>query len=78
MKKTDKIEVLENGILQVREQEILELKDGTTRVGEYYRYVLTPDTDLNSINDDKVKAIAAAVWTQDVIDSYKGSIATTI
>jgi len=78
MKKIDKIEVLSNGIMQIREQEILELADGTTRDGGYHRYCLTPDTDLNSITDTKVKAIATAVWTQDVIDSYKGSITATI
>jgi len=74
MKKTDKIEILDNGILQIREIELLELKDGATVNGAYHRYCLTPDTDIASIADSKVKAVALAVWTQDIISNYKNSI----
>jgi len=70
MLKTNKIEVLDNGTLQVRAIEVLELADGTTRDGGFKRFCLTPDTNLDIIECPKVKAIAAATWTQEVIDFY--------
>ena len=77
MLKTNKIEVLGNGTIQVRQLEVLELTDGTTRDGGFHRYVLTPDTDINTIEDPKVKAIAEVTWKQDVIDAYNIIISET-
>ena len=74
MTKTNKIEILENGIIQVRELEQLELKDGSIIDGGYHRKVLTPDMDLESIECEKCKAVASTVWTEEVISEYKASI----
>jgi len=74
MKKIDKIEILENGVLQIREIELLELKDGSTVSGGYHRYCLTPDINIESISDSKIKSIALVTWTQDIISNYKNSI----
>lgn len=74
MKKLDKIEILANGVIQVREIELFELADGTTREGGYHRVVYTPDMDIETIEYDRCKALATAVWTQEVIQEYKDSI----
>ncbi len=74
MLKTNKIEVLENGVIQVRVLEVLKLEDGTTRDGGYQRYVITPNTDMDTITCDKVKAIAVVTWTDEVIQAYKDSL----
>ncbi len=76
MLKTNKIEVLDNGTVQVRVLEVLELADGTTRDGGFQRFVLTPDTDVETIECPKVKAIATATWTADVIQAYTDSLVT--
>ena len=54
MLKTNKIEVLENGTIQVRQLEVLELADGTIRSGGYQRFCLTPDTDINTIESPDI------------------------
>jgi hypothetical protein len=71
-KAIDKIEVLERGIIQVRE--VTSVSDGTQEVARtYLRWVLTPGSDLSG-QTDKVKAIATASWTPDVIAAYVASI----
>ena len=69
----DKIEVLENGTIQVRAA-IRVLEDGEVLSSAYHRHVLQPGDDLTD-EDPKVVAIANAVWTQEVIDAYQASIA---
>ncbi len=74
MLQTNKIEVLENGTIQVRVKEILTLEDSTTRDGGFQRYVITPDTDIDTITCDKVKAIATVTFTDEVIGDYLSSL----
>lgn len=74
MYKTNKIEVLENGAIQLRQQEVLELANGETRDGGYHRVVYTPDMDINSIECERCKAVASTVWTEEVVADYKASI----
>ncbi len=72
IKQTNKIEVLENGVIQVRELE--QLVDDDNKVIknlEFSRYVLTPCTDIESITCSKVKTIAEAIWTPTVVQEYK-------
>jgi hypothetical protein len=69
----DKIEVLENGTLQVRTATRV-LEDGEVLSSSFHRHVLTPGSDTSN-EDAKVVAIATATWTTDVITAYNDMIA---
>ena len=56
----DKIEVLEDGQIQVRRADKV-LRDGVEIAKTYHRHVLSPGNDLTN-EDPKVIAIAKAVW----------------
>ena len=62
---TDKIEVLENGTLQVRTTTRV-LEDGEVLSQSFHRHTLAPGDDTSN-EDAKVVAIATATWTADVI-----------
>ena len=68
----DKIEVLENGTLQVRSATRV-LEDGEVLSSSFHRHVLTPGADTTN-EDAKVVAIATATWTVDVVSTYNESI----
>jgi hypothetical protein len=68
----DKIEVLENGTLQVRTATRV-LEDGEVLSSSFHRHVLTPGADTTN-EDAKVVAIATATWTVDVVSTYNESI----
>lgn len=68
----DKVEVLENGFVQVREATVIE-KDGTELTRTFRRWVLAPGDDLSQ-QDPKVAAIATAVWTDEVLEAYLESL----
>jgi hypothetical protein len=65
----DKIEVIENGALQVR-QVTRVMEDGKELSASYHRWSLSPGDDV-SAQTDKVKAIATATWTAEVISAYQ-------
>jgi hypothetical protein len=67
----DKIEVVENGIVQVRTANIV-LKDGVELARNFHRHTIVPGQDY-SAEDQKVQDICAAVHTQEVIDAYAAS-----
>ena len=69
----DKIEVLENGTLQVRSA-IRVLEDGEVLSSSFHRHVLAPGADTSN-EDAKVVAIANATWTADVVTAYNDMIA---
>lgn len=56
----DKIEILENGNIQVR-QAIRILEDGNLLSQSFHRHVLQPGDDLSN-EDSKVIAIANVIW----------------
>ena len=56
----DKIEVLENGIIQVRSA-MRVLEDGEIISQSYHRHTLAPGDDLTN-EDPKVVAVANAAW----------------
>ena len=56
----DKIEVLENGTIQVRTATRI-IEDGELLSQSYHRHVLQPGDDLTN-EDPKVVAIAIAAW----------------
>ena len=65
----DKIEVVENGTLQVREATRI-LKDGDQIAQTYHRWSFAPGSDISEMPAN-VQAIAAAAWTPAVIAAYE-------
>jgi len=74
----DKIETLENGIVQVRTATIIK-EDGTELTRSFHRHILVPstktgdtwgDTDISG-EDAEVQAIANAKWTAEVKTAYQ-------
>jgi len=74
----DKIEVLEQGQVQVRTATRV-LEDGTQLSQTFHRHVVNPstkvsgswtDTDISG-EDARVQAIATATWTAEVKTAYQ-------
>lgn len=68
----DKIEVVENGIVQVRQVNRI-LKDGAEIARNYHRWVLTPAQDVSD-QEPRVQAICQATWTPEVIEAYQAQL----
>ena len=68
----DKIEVVENGTLQVREATRI-LKDGDQIAQTYHRWSFAPGSDVSEMPAN-VQAIAAAAWTEEVIAAYQAQL----
>lgn len=68
----DLIELVQSNHIQVRTANIIE-KDGVEITRTFHRHVLAPGDDVTN-EDAKVKAIANAVWTADVIAAYQASL----
>jgi hypothetical protein len=64
----DRIEVIENGSVQVRTKTAI-MEDGKQISGTFHRHVVAPGDDYSK-EDARVQAICAATHTQDVIDAY--------
>jgi len=64
----DRIEVVANGIVQVRQATTV-YKDGGELAKSFHRWVLTPGQDVSD-QADNVKAICQAAWTPEVIAAY--------
>ena len=64
----DKIEIVGNWNIQVRQATTIE-KDGVQVARTFHRWVLTPDMDISD-QEQKVKDIANAAWTPEVIAAY--------
>jgi hypothetical protein len=64
----DRIEVIENGSIQVRTKTIIK-EDGVEITSKFHRHLVVPGADLNA-EDAKVRAIASAVHTSEVIAAY--------
>lgn len=66
---TDKIEILRDGVVQVREA--IEVFDDLELMGQkYHRYTCIPSQPLNTIPDLRVRAICNLIWTPAVIAAY--------
>jgi len=68
----DKIEVLEDGQIQVREVTRIN-EDGKELGKTYRRWVVTPDSDISN-EDKKVKDIAGVVHTEAIKAAYRDKI----
>lgn len=71
----DKIEVLENGCVQVRAA-IRIIENGNIISQSYHRHVVAPGDDY-SAEDVRVQAICAATHTAEVVAAYKAAIAAS-
>lgn len=71
----DKIEVVETGIVQVRQATRI-IEDGAQLSQSYHRWSLTPGQDVSD-QPANVQAIAAAAWTPEVIAAYQAQIAAS-
>jgi hypothetical protein len=67
----DRIEVLENGVLQVRTKTAIK-EDGVEISSKFHRHVVVPGADV-SAEDAKVKAIAASIHTPEVVAAYEAA-----
>jgi hypothetical protein len=65
----DKVEVVENGTLQVRQVTRI-LEDGQQLSSSYHRWSFAPGSDVSG-QPSNVQAIAAAAWTPEVIAAYQ-------
>jgi hypothetical protein len=65
----DKVEVVENGIVQVRQVTRI-MEDGNQLSSSYHRWTLTPGQDVSD-QESKVQAVCNAVWTSEVIAAYE-------
>lgn len=71
---TDKVEIVgPYNSLQIRQANQI-MEDGVVISQSYHRYVLQPDADLTG-QDDKIVAVANAVWTDEVKTAYAAHLA---
>ena len=68
----DKIEVLENGCVQVRTATRI-IEDGVQLSQSYHRHVVAPGDDYSG-EDARVQAICAATHTAEVVAAYQAAI----
>ena len=59
-------------IIQCRRSDIVE-KDGVEVGRQYHRHCVCPGDDVSE-DCAEVKAVAAALWTTDVVESYQRSL----
>lgn len=69
----DRIEVLENGCVQVRTKTAI-LEDGQQITASFHRHVVAPGDDYSG-EDAKVQAHCAAAHTPEVIAAYQAALA---
>lgn len=67
----DKIEVVENGTVQVRTA-IRIVEDGNVISSSYHRHVVAPGADYSG-EDARVQAICAATHTAEVIAAFQAT-----
>lgn len=65
----DKIEVVENGSLQVRTANVIK-RDGNEISRSFHRHILSPGSDLSN-EEERVTAVANATWTPAVVAAYE-------
>jgi hypothetical protein len=67
----DKIEVLEDCQLQVRQKTAI-MEDNVELSSSYQRWVLTPGQEIFD-QDPKVQAVANALWSDEVLNAWIAS-----
>jgi len=69
--KVDLVEVLENGVVQVRTKTAI-MEDGKQISGTFHRHVVAPGDDYSN-EDVRVQAICSAVHAPDVVAAYQAA-----
>ena len=72
----DRIEVIENGCIQVRTKTAIK-EDGVEISSKFHRHVVAPGADY-STEDAKVQAIAASIHTAKVVAAYQAAQLQTL
>lgn len=72
--KIDRMEVLEDGHIQIREITVFMENGVEVGKGEYHRHVVSPGDDVTR-EDAQVRAVATAVHTKALVDAYRAKIA---
>lgn len=67
----DRIEVVENGSVQVRTKTAI-MEDGKQISGTFHRHVVAPGDDYSK-EDARVQAICEIMHTADVISAYQAA-----
>jgi len=67
----DRIEIVENGCVQVRTRTSI-MEDGKHISGTFHRHVVVPGADFSK-EDARVQAICKATHTKDVVAAYKAA-----
>ena len=68
-----KLEVLHTGVIQVRVATVV-CKDGVEIGRSYQRHCLAPGEDTSQ-EEPETQAVAAAVWTPEVVAEYEAELA---
>jgi hypothetical protein len=68
----DKIEVVANGVVQVRQLNQI-VDDGVVVAKNFHRWIIVPGQDYSD-QDEQVRAICAATHTPEVIAAYQSII----
>ena len=69
----DKVEVVENGTVQVRTATRI-VEDGKTISTSYHRHTVVPGQDYSN-EDPKVQAVCTAVHTEEAVAAYQAMLA---
>lgn len=75
-KAIDRIEVVSNATIQVRECTTIE-RDGVEIAKSYHRWSFAPGSDVSAM-PRSVQDIATLVWTPEVIAEYQAKMAEAI
>ena len=65
----DSINIKEDGHIEIRQKTSI-LEDGKELSYSYHRWVLSPGQNVDN-QTDKVKAIANASWTEEVVSAFE-------
>ena len=65
----DKIEIVENGIVQVRQATKI-LENGEELSKSYHRWSLSPGQNITD-QDIRVQAVCNAVWTMEIVEQFR-------
>lgn len=70
----DAVTYRDSGHIEVRAAIVI-LRDGAEITRTYHRHVVEPGADISG-EDAKVQAIAAALWTPELIAAYQAHLAS--
>jgi hypothetical protein len=68
----DVVEVLENGVVQVRTATRI-VEDGKIISQSFHRHLVEPGQDYSN-EDQRVQSVCAAVHTPEAVEAYKASM----